>query len=129
LHQPAKAKKKAGKKTKGDGASKPIKHNAETFRLFDRLKLEAPITTDDVPSRLEQLQEQLEDFQKKVKEWELTRDEKKRKILNDEVDEEETPQEKEVVQKEEDKADGDDGQGEEEAAGAADAAEEGKAED
>jgi len=129
LHQPAKAKKKAGKKTKGDGASKPIKHNAETFRLFDRLKLEAPITTDDVPSRLEQLQEQLEDFQKKVKEWELTRDEKKRKILNDEVDEEETPQEKEVVQKEEDKADGDNGQGEEEAAGAADAAEEGKAED
>jgi len=124
-----KGKKKAGKKTKGDGASKPIKHNAETFRLFDRLKLEAPITTDDVPSRLEQLQEQLEDFQKKVKDWELTRDEKKRKILNDEVDEEETPQEKEVVQKEEDKADGDNGQGEEEVAGAADAAEEGKAED
>ena len=31
-----------------DSKAKPIKHNAETFNLFDKLKLDAPITTDDV---------------------------------------------------------------------------------
>merc|ERR1711972_1278731 len=38
-----KSKNKAGKE---EGA-KPIKHNAETFRLFDQLKLDAPSTTDE----------------------------------------------------------------------------------
>merc|ERR1712106_799116 len=39
---------KAAKKAKGAGedkSKKPIKHNAETFKLFDSLKLDAPITT------------------------------------------------------------------------------------
>merc|ERR1719498_1010223 len=30
---------------KEDVSKKPIKHNAETFKLFDSLKLDAPITT------------------------------------------------------------------------------------
>jgi len=123
-----KGKKKAGKKAKDAGAAKPIKHNAETFRLFDKLKIEAPITTDDVPSRLEQLDEQLADFRQKVKDWEATREEKKRRILNGEDDEEE-----EEVQPEKAEAAKDDekdgaGEGEEQEA-TADAAEEGKAED
>merc|ERR1711915_112241 len=44
---PTKAKKSKGKQKgpKSEGGEKPIKHNAETFRLFDRLKLDAPITT------------------------------------------------------------------------------------
>merc|ERR1711948_27772 len=75
--------KKTGKKAKGkeSAGSKPIKHNAETFRLFDQLKLDAPITTDEVPALLEKLEEKLADFQHKVKVWEETKEEKKRKIL------------------------------------------------
>merc|ERR1712113_827041 len=79
----AKGKKSKGKKgTKAEGSSaKPIKHNAETFRLFDQLKLNAPITTDEVPALLEQLQEKLAGFQQKVKVWEETKEEQKKKIL------------------------------------------------
>merc|ERR1712113_124921 len=78
------AKGKKGKSKKGgsaEGSAKPIKHNAETFRLFDQLKLNAPITTDEVPALLDQLQEKLADFQQKVKVWEETKEEKIRKIL------------------------------------------------
>merc|ERR1712032_344883 len=71
--------KKAGKAA-SDGP-KPIKHNAETFRLFDQLKLDAPITTDDIPPVLEKLEEQLESYQAKVKVWEEKREEMKRRIL------------------------------------------------
>merc|ERR1712228_1111456 len=45
--------KSKAKKDEGEGKAKPIKHNAETFQLFDKLKLDAPITTDDVPALLE----------------------------------------------------------------------------
>merc|ERR1712087_330557 len=76
------AKGKKGKKAKGkaDGSSaKPIKHNAETFRLFDQLKLNAPITTDEVPALLEQLQEKLAEFQQKVKVWEETKESRRKR--------------------------------------------------
>merc|ERR1712060_801334 len=76
-----KAKAKKGAKAEGGEKAKPIKHNAETFRLFDQLKLDAPITTDEVPALVEKLEEKLADYQRKVKEWEETKDEKKRKIL------------------------------------------------
>merc|ERR1711972_1104632 len=79
---PAKGKKsKAKKGGKAEGSAKPIKHNAETFRLFDQLKLNAPITTDEVPALLTKLEEQLADYQGKVKVWEATKEEQKRKIL------------------------------------------------
>merc|ERR1711920_980463 len=78
----AKAPKRRAKKSAGgEGSAKPIKHNAETFRLFDQLKLNAPITTDEVPALLEKLTAQLEDYQQKVKQWEETKEEKKKKIL------------------------------------------------
>merc|ERR1712151_493513 len=77
-----KSKQKGGK---AEGSSKPIKHNAETFRLFDQLKLDAPITTDDIPAILEKLEEQLESYKAKVKEWEEKREEMKRKILEEGV--------------------------------------------
>merc|ERR1711920_740524 len=91
----AKGKKSKAKGAKGakEGASKPIKHNAETFRLFEKLKLDAPITTADIPGTLEKLEAQLEDFKEKVKKWEATRDEQKRKILEGVEDEEETKEE------------------------------------
>merc|ERR1712238_128007 len=95
-------KKSKGKKgAKADGSSaKPIKHNAETFRLFDQLKLNAPITTDEVPALLEQLQEKLADFQAKVKLWEETKEEQKKKILAG-LDVEEQKEEKKEEEKEE----------------------------
>jgi len=80
------AKKKSKSKNKGGkagGSSKPIKHNAETFRLFDQLKLDAPITTDDVPACLEKLEAKLEHYKVKVKEWEEKRDEMKRKLIEE----------------------------------------------
>merc|ERR1712032_1705970 len=80
--------KKAKSKAKGgkaEGSGKPIKHNAETFRLFDQMKLDAPITTDDIPALLEKLEEQLEMYKGKVKTWEEKRDEMKQKILAGEV--------------------------------------------
>jgi len=78
----AKGKKGKSKKSGGEaGAKKPIKHNAETFRLFDQLKLDAPITTEDIPPLLEKLEEQLKSYHEKVKAWEVNREEMKRKIL------------------------------------------------
>merc|ERR1712060_881189 len=79
---PSKGKKAKGKKVgKAEGSAKPIKHNAETFRLFDQLKLDAPITTDEVPALVEKLEGKLADYQQKVKVWEETKEEQKRKIL------------------------------------------------
>merc|ERR1712217_752801 len=99
----AKGKKSKGKKgAKAEGSSgKPIKHNAETFRLFDQLKLNAPITTDEVPALLEQLQVKLADFQQKVKVWEETTEEQKKKILAGlEIEEDEKEEEKEEAKEE-----------------------------
>merc|ERR1712048_217614 len=85
-----KASKSKNKGGKADGGSaKPIKHNAETFQLFDKLKLDAPITLDDIPPLLEKLEEQLAGYKKKVQEWQENRDEMKRKILEGDVDDEE----------------------------------------
>merc|ERR1712060_91764 len=96
---PAKGKKAKGKKsTKADSSAKPIKHNAETFRLFDQLKLDAPITTDEVPALLEKLEAQLADYQQKVKVWEETKEEQKRKILEGLEDQEEKEEAKEEAE-------------------------------
>merc|ERR1719446_1628655 len=106
---PLKGKKnKAKKGGKTEGGSKPIKHNAETFRLFDQLKLDAPITTDEIPAILEKLEAQLVDYNNKVKEWEEKREEMKRKILEegimpgDEKKDAEEPKEEEKEEKKED---------------------------
>merc|ERR1740138_1179407 len=73
--------KAAKKKGAGDGgAKKAIKHNAETFKLFDSLKLDAPITTEDIPALLIKLAEQKASFEAKVKDWELNKEDMKRKI-------------------------------------------------
>merc|ERR1711957_607592 len=101
---PAKGKKAKDKKGgKAEGSAKPIKHNAETFRLFDQMKLDAPITTDEVPALLLKLEEKLADYQEKVKKWEETREEKKRKILAG-LEVEEAPKEAEPAKEEEKEA-------------------------
>merc|ERR1712151_669684 len=95
--------KKTGKKAKGkeSGGSKPIKHNAETFRLFYQLKLDAPITVDDIPGTLEKLEAQLEMYQEKVKVWETKREEMKEAILAGKPIEEDKKEEKGGEEKEE----------------------------
>merc|ERR1719282_561219 len=101
--EPTKKKGKSKQKTgKSDaGGNKPIKHNAETFRLFDQLKLDAPITTDEIPGILEKLEEKLQMYKDKVKEWEEQREEKKRMILEGTYDP--TQEENKEGEKEEDK--------------------------
>merc|ERR1719343_1389064 len=97
------AKKKSkgkNKSSKAEGSSKPIKHNAETFRLFDQLKLDAPITTDDIPAVVEKLEAQLETYKAKVKEWEEKRDEMKRKIIEEGIMPEEEGEKKEEAAEE-----------------------------
>merc|ERR1712066_624182 len=97
-----KSKQKTGKSE--TGGNKPIKHNAETFRLFDQLKLDAPITTGDIPGTLEKLEEKLEMYKVEVKDWEEKREEKKRKILEGTYDPDEDKEEGEKENaKEEDK--------------------------
>merc|ERR1712144_14493 len=105
----APTKKKGLKKKGGDSADagkKPIKHNAETFKLFDSLKLDAPITVADIPALLVKLAEQKKVYEDKVKDWELNKEEMKRKIKEgiitaedfekkDEPNEEEKEEEKE----------------------------------
>merc|ERR1712190_248672 len=103
---PTKVKKgKAKKGGKSEVSSKPIKHNAETFRLFDQLKLNAPITTAEIPALLEELEKQLESYKEKVKEWEVKREEMKRKIMEGLEAPDDKPAEEEEAIKEEEKAD------------------------
>eukprot|EP00747_Dinoflagellata_sp_TGD_P089401 gnl/TRDRNA2_/TRDRNA2_164307_c0_seq4.p2 gnl/TRDRNA2_/TRDRNA2_164307_c0~~gnl/TRDRNA2_/TRDRNA2_164307_c0_seq4.p2 ORF type:complete len:338 (-),score=170.81 gnl/TRDRNA2_/TRDRNA2_164307_c0_seq4:136-1014(-) len=94
-------KKAAGSKPKAAN----IKHNVETFRLFESLKLDAPITTDDVPPLLEKLEAQLEEYLAKVKVWEENRDEMKKKILAGIQDEEEKKEEEEKEEEKEEAKD------------------------
>merc|ERR1711862_836109 len=76
--------KKANKPAE-DLTKKSIKHNAETFKLFDSLGLEAPITVADVPALMEKLDKQMESYQEKVKAFEEQKEEMKRKILEGET--------------------------------------------
>merc|ERR1719321_1663452 len=76
---------KGKKSNKGKSGAKKddtkIKHNAATFKLFDALKLDAPLTTEEIPAILEKLEEQLQMYKEKVKKWEMTREEQKRAIM------------------------------------------------
>eukprot|EP00438_Fugacium_kawagutii_P006745 Skav219157 [mRNA] locus=scaffold1574:869264:879006:- [translate_table: standard] len=116
---PTKGKKSKSKNKSSESApaAKPIRHNAGTFSLFKQLELDAPMSTDEVPALLEKLEGLLEDYKVKVKEWEQTKDEQKKRILEglEEIEEkkaaraaadeaegaEETKEEKEEEAKEE----------------------------
>merc|ERR1712151_678401 len=97
--------KSKAKKDEGEGKAKPIKHNAETFQLFDKLKLDAPITTDDVPALLEKLDAKLVEFNGKVKKWEEQREDLKERILAGEATAEDDKEEAKDEEKEDDKED------------------------
>merc|ERR1712118_496404 len=77
----AKKKSKGKKKAASDDSKRPIKHSAETFQLFDKLKLDPPITVADIPGCLEQLDAKMEMYQQKVKDWETNKEAMKAKLL------------------------------------------------
>merc|ERR1712093_864668 len=95
----SRGKKGKSKPKKEESASKPIKHNAETFNLFGKLELDAPISSDDVPALVEKLEAKLVEYQGKVATWEEKREDLKKKILEGETLAEEEKEE----DKEEDK--------------------------
>jgi len=115
---PTKEKKSKGKVAKGKEASssKPIKHNAVTFALFDQLKLDAPITLDDIPGTLEKLEAQMEMYQGKVKEWETKKEEMQKAILEGRtIEDEEEEKKDEKKDDSEEKADEEKGEEKEDA--------------
>jgi len=91
-YAPTKKKSAKGGKKKED--KRTIRHDAATFQLFDQLKLDAPITVDEIPPLIEKLEAMLEDYNQKVKEWEVNREEMKRKIIAGEVDDAKKDEEK-----------------------------------
>merc|ERR1712070_822480 len=100
-------KKKGKSKAASDDGKKTIKHNAETFQLFDKLKLDPPITIADIPPILEKLDAKMEMYQQKVKDWEANKDAIKAKMLSGEVDPDDVDPDKdkeEEKEKEEEKA-------------------------
>merc|ERR1712032_1547319 len=82
-----------GKDAKGDSgaSSKPIKHNAETFRLFDQLKIDAPITTGDIPAALEKHEMEQKNEEEKETPTGGDDDEKKDEVEKKDEEEKETP--------------------------------------
>jgi len=99
-YAPTRKPKASKNKNKAPGAgstAKPIKHNAETFKLFASLKIDAPITTDDIPATLEKLESEMATFQGKIKEWEHKRDERKAKIMAGEKIEDEEEEKAEAA--------------------------------
>ena len=71
--------------------------------MFKQLELDAPLSTDEVPALLEKLDAMLEDYKVKVKEWEETREEQKRRILEglEEIEEKKAARQAEEEKEEE----------------------------
>lgn len=65
------------------GRSTTIKHNAETFKFFEKLGIDAPTTTDDIPATLEKLEGLLQGYNQKVEEWAERRAKMKRNIWDE----------------------------------------------
>merc|ERR1712182_14073 len=99
-YAPTKKKAAKGGKKKEESSKKTIKHDAATFKLFDQLKLNAPLSTDEIPALIEKLEAQLVDYNEKVAKWEKNREEMKKKTLAGE-DVEETKKDYEEEEKEE----------------------------
>jgi len=70
------ATKKKNLKKKAEKKGVAIKHTAETFAVFEQLKVKAPLTVDDIPSLLESLEKSLAGYMEKVKVWEADRQKK-----------------------------------------------------
>lgn len=76
--------KKKEQKAPEKKTSNMIKHNGHTFALFEQLKMDMPITLDDIPQTLELLKEKLEECEAKTNKFEDEKEEMKAKILGGE---------------------------------------------
>lgn len=72
----AASKSKKAKKQKDTGKKVVVKHTADTFAIFDQLKMPAPMSTEDIPSILEKLEKNQNEVKGKIKKWEEERDAK-----------------------------------------------------
>jgi len=70
------ASKKKNKQNRQRQQKQPIKHTADTFRIFDQLKLPAPMSTADIPGILEKLHTALDSYKEKTRKWEESRKQK-----------------------------------------------------
>ena len=64
----------------------PTKKKAQKGKKKDdsgkkNIKYDAPIAADEIPAIITKLEEQLADYNQKMKDWEVNREEMKRKIL------------------------------------------------
>jgi len=98
FYAPTKKKSQKGANKTAKDKGKTIKHDAATFGLFDQLKLDAPLSTDDIPDLVTKLEEQLKDYNDKVKSWEINREEMKAKILAGDIDDEKKKDEDEKAE-------------------------------
>jgi len=94
---------KQGKKTKQapEESKKAIKHDAETFQIFKRVNIDTPVTVADIPACLEKLEEKLEMYLQKVKDWEANKETLKAKMLAGEVDVDDVAGDKKKAQEKE----------------------------
>merc|ERR1712039_269063 len=73
----SKHKQQKGKLKKADG-SQVIKHNVMSFSLFEKLEMDPPLSTDELPTTIEKLQEQLAEYKAEIAVWEARREEVRR---------------------------------------------------
>lgn len=66
--------------------------------MFKELDLDAPITTDDIPAIIEQLEKKTKFYEDQLAEWEATREQKKEAILRGDDSDNEGPAKKEEAE-------------------------------
>lgn len=86
-----KGKKKESKPEEKKKSGNVIKHNGHTFALFEQLKMDMPITLDDIPQTLTVLNEKLEECEALTKKFEDEKEEMKQKILDGSDDKDAAP--------------------------------------
>jgi len=57
---------------------KTIRHNVHSFSLFEKLMMDAPLSTDDLPATIEKLRDHLDKRRAEIATWEAKRDEARR---------------------------------------------------
>merc|ERR1712039_549538 len=73
----SKHKQQKGKLKKMDG-SQTIKHNVMSFSLFEKLEMDPPVSTDELPTTIQNLQKQLAEYKAEIAVWEAKREEVRR---------------------------------------------------
>merc|ERR1712232_1228313 len=76
---PTKTKTFKGKKSGPKESGGAIKHNMDNFVLFQKVKIDAPLKTDQLAETLEKLEGRMESLVADVKKWEEKQAERERR--------------------------------------------------